>query len=271
MYHKRKVTWFSYCLMLFKGLLKGKVMKSRLYRGVVVAGLVLSSMVAHAATEWTWVLNSSPTGTDLPLPVSVMGYSAANNSTNLVATSGVGLPDMTWYSGGYGICSPSPGDPTCSSPNHAMDNNSAYESIALGFGTAVTLETMKIGWSSTDSDMSVLAYTGSGTPTPLTSLTYGNLLSNGWSLVGQYSNVVANNNTLLNTTISSSYWLIAAYNSVFQNEGWTTGNDYVKLYAVAGNTANPPPPGRVSEPTALLLMGTALFGIVGLRRRQSAN
>ena len=193
-------------------------MKSRMCRGVVVAGLVLTSMVANAATEWSWVLNSTPTGTDLPLPVSVMGYSAANNTTNLIATSGAGLPDMTWYSGGYGICSTSPGDPTCSSPNHALDNNAAYESIALGFGKAVTLDTMKIGWSSTDSDMSVLAYTGSGAPA-LASSTYGGLLSSGWSLVGQYANVVAGANTSLNTTISSSYWLIAAYNSVFQNQG----------------------------------------------------
>jgi hypothetical protein len=238
-------------------------MKFRISSMLVATGLAMVSLGAQAAAEWTWTLNSAPAGTDLPGSASVMGYSAPNNSTNLVATSGAGLPDMTWYTGGYGICSPTPGDPTCSSPNHAMDNSVAYESILLGFGKQVTLTSMSIGWYSTDSDMSVLAYTGSGTPT-LTSSSYGNLLANGWSLVGQYSDVVST--AQLNTSASSSYWLIAAYNSTFQNKGWSEGNDYVKLLSVAGNTNNPP--GRVAEPAALLLMGTALFGVAGLRRRR---
>lgn len=241
-------------------------MKFRISSMLVATGLAMVSLGAQAAAEWTWTLNSAPAGTDLPGSVSVMGYSAPNNSTNLVATSGAGLPDMTWYSGGYGICSPTPGDPTCSSPNHAMDNSVAYESILLSFGKQVTLTSMSIGWYSTDSDMSVLAYTGSGTP-PLTSSSYGNLLANGWSLVGQYSDVVST--AQLNTSTSSSYWLIAAYNSTFQNKGWSEGNDYVKLLSVAGNTNNPP--GRVTEPAALLLMGTALFGVAGLRRRRQTG
>ena len=42
------------------------------------------------------------------------------------------------------------------------------------------------------------------------------------------------------------------------------GNDYVKLYAIAGTTGGG---GKVPEPSALLLFGTGLMGLVGLRRR----
>lgn len=239
-------------------------MKSRLSHMVVMACLALSGMGVHAASEWTWVLNGSPTGADLPVSATVGGFFAPDNSTALVTKS------PYWYSGGYGICSPTPTDPNCTSPNHAIDNNSGYESVLLSFGSNVTLTSLNIGWRDTDSDMSVLAYTGGGTPT-LSGATYSGLLGSGWSLVGQYSNVptstsVSSPSLNLGSSFSSSYWLVAAYNSTFQDKGWTLGNDYVKLYAVAGNTNNPP--GKVSEPAALLLMGTALFGIVGLQRRR---
>ncbi|MBU3910109.1 MAG: PEP-CTERM sorting domain-containing protein [Gammaproteobacteria bacterium] len=251
-------------------------MKSRLSCMVVVVGMALASMSAHAAVDWTWTLNGTPTGSNLPGTASAMGYSASSNTTALVATSGSGLPDMTWYSGsGFGICSPTPGDPTCNSPNHAVDNKDAKESIVLSFGSKVTLSWLDIGWNGGyDSDLSVLAYTGTGTPVSSSS-TYSTLLANGWSLVGQYANVPVSTSLTtpslnLGTTLSSSYWMIAAYNSTFG--GACTGgacgdsNDYVKIFAVAGNTASNG--GKVPEPAALLLFGTAIAGIIGLRRRR---
>ncbi len=234
--------------------------------GAILAGLCAFS--AHAAVDWTWTLNGTPVGSNLPGATSVAGYSAPNNSAGLVSTVGAGLPDLNWYSGGYGICTTSPGDPNCSSPNHALDNNAAYESILLSFGKAVTLSWLDIGWKYSDSDLSVLAYTGTGTPV-LQGANYGGLLGSGWTLIGQYSNAPVNTSTThslsFGTDVSSSYWLIGAYNSVFQNKGWTTGNDYVKLLAVAGNTK---PPGQVSEPAAMMLLAAGLMGMWGLRRRR---
>ncbi|MDP1652066.1 MAG: exosortase-dependent surface protein XDP1 [Rhodocyclaceae bacterium] len=244
-------------------------MKSKLSYMVVVAGMALASMGAHAA--WNWQLDGTPTGTDLPGTASVMGYSASSNTAVLVATNATGLPDLNWYSGGYGICST--GDTPCGdAPEHAMDNNGYKESIVLSFvGKMVTLSSLNIGWAGADSDMSVLAYTGTGTPVSGSS-TYGNLLTNGWSLVGQYANVSTSTNLNLGTALSSSYWLIAAYNSTFGGTctGGTCGdgNDYVKLFAVAGNTS---PNGKVPEPAVLLLFGTALMGVVGLRRRRQTE
>lgn len=269
--------------------LKGSVMKSRLSCMLVAAGMAFASAGVHAAVEWTWTLNGAPSGTDLPGTSTVMGYSAANNTSQIYATGATGAPDMTWYSGsGFGICSASPGDPTCTSPNHAVDNNVAKESVVLTFAKAVTLSWLDIGWKggqdgeTPDSDISILAYTGTGSPT-LSGSTFNNsnLLSSGWSLVGQYANVSVSTSTTtpslnLGTGISSSYWMIAAYNSTFGGSCSSTAvgacsdsNDYVKIYAVAGNTTNPPPPGRVSEPASMLLLGTAMLGFVGLRRRQS--
>lgn len=254
-------------------------MKSRLSCMVAVVGMALASMSAHAAVDWTWTLNNTPVGSSLPGTTSVEGYSAASNSTALVAASATtALPDLTWYSGsGFGICSPTPGDPTCSSPNHAVDNSVGKESIMLSFQNKVNLSWLDIGWSYNDSDLSVLAYTGAGTPT-LAGSTYNSLLSNGWSLVGQYANVATSTSLTapslnLGTALSSSYWMIAAYNSTFG--GACTGgvcgdsNDYVKIFAVAGNTISNG--GKVSEPTALLLFGTALIGIAGLRRRRQSE
>jgi hypothetical protein len=267
-------------------------MKSRLSYMLMVASVAFASMGANAAVEWTWILGSStspqpqPVGIDLPGTSTVMGYSAANDTSQLVATGSVGQPDMTWYSGsGYGICSASPGDPTCTSPNHAVDNNVAKESVVLSFAKAVTLSWLDIGWNGGyDSDLSVLAYTGTGAPVFGASINNSNLLSNGWSLVGQYANVVVSTSLTtapslnLGTGISSSYWMIAAYNSKFGTSCSSTAtgacsdsNDYVKIYAVAGNTTNPPPPGRVSEPASMLLLTTAMLGIAGLRRRESVK
>lgn len=250
-------------------------MRPKLSCMVVFAGLALASMAAHAAVEWTWQLNLAPTGSNLPGTSTVVGYSAPSNTATLVATNATtSLPDLIWYGGGYGVCSI--GETDCPNPQHAMDNNGYKESIVLSFAKKVTLSWLDIGWRRTDSDLSVLAYTGTGTPVSSSS-TYSNLLANGWSLVGQYANVPTTPQTAptpsvnLGTAISSSYWMIAAYNSTFGGTctGGTCGNnnDYVKLFAVAGTTQN----GKVPEPAVLLLFGTALMGVVGLRRRRQTE
>jgi hypothetical protein len=264
-------------------------MKPRISYVAVVVGIsmALGAASARATTaDWTWTLNGMPTGSNLPSAPSAVGYSAADNSTGLTATNATPsgtLPDLNWYSGGYGVCST--GEAPCgTAPEHAMDNNGNKESILLGFGSKVTLSQITFGWTGTsdyagiDSDVSVLAYTGSGSP--ITSSTTYATLGSGWQLIGNFANVTKNTPVNLSTSVSASYWLIAAYNTFTaagspsncnESTAMCMGNDYVKLYSVAGNTAVPPPPGRVSEPSALLLFGTALMGVFGLRRREKAS
>lgn len=173
--------------------------------------------------------------------------------------------------------------PESSSPNHAMDNNGRLDAMLFSFNSSIALSSVRLGWMGTDSDITVLAWTGVGDAVAaLTSSTTGTLLGSGWSLVGSYSDLATSTSDNLNTNarainagaISSSYWLISAYNSTIGGQSWSEGNDYVKLNLVAGTftCVNSNAPGcsntQVSEPASLALVGAALLGAFGLRRRR---
>ena len=194
-------------------------------------------------------------------------------------------------------------------PEHAMDNNQRYDSILFTFTSTVTnlpvsvnLQDVQLSYptssscSTCDSDISVLAYTGGGTgvyvPTGtspnLTGATYAQMTAQGWTLVGDYSNVSSapGMTALINQTgtpyeatqSSSPYWIVAAYSPVFTTspaggacDNATTGkttttcdsqNDYVKVIALYGSSTN-----KVPEPNTLLLIGVvATVGVWGKRR-----
>lgn len=228
-----------------------------------IAMLALMSGSAGAAT-WTYS-STSPTSNS-GLTATATAFSAANNTTATITAS------TAYYGGGLGVTSQ--GEST-GSPQHSLDNNGAIETVMISFSDGVNgitsadkvnLTGADFGWVyNGDSDFSVYAYTGANSaPTPL-GLSYNNLTSNGWTLIGHYNSGGAGSKTFANAVYSSS-WLIGAFNGLGVGTGLDSGDDYFKIASVSGT------PGKkgVPEPGTLLLIGAGMFGLTRWSRRKAA-
>ena len=184
-----------------------------LLAGTLAAGNVTASD--------TWVLG----GSSATPGVSVAGYANTGGTASPSSGQTIQSAASTWYSGGgWGIKNADACSSNCVSdydlnegidPEHSVDNNGRFDMMLLSFTAAVDLDQVKMGWTSNDSDITVMAYTGLApfsAATSLVGLTYTQLLSNGWTAIGNYYNVgtTATNVNPLNKT--SSYWLVGAYN-----------------------------------------------------------
>lgn len=184
------------------------------------------------------------------------------------------------YSGGLGVTNRDNGNGDTNEsvvPEHAMDNEQRLDSILFSFTSAVKLTQVSIGWMTGDSDISVLAYTGGGDPRSngkLAGQKYSDLTTQGWKFINHYGNVgvgSVNVNNESGNGVSSSYWLIGAYNTQVAAgvSGWNASSyDYVKLASVTGDP-NGGGGGGVPEPNALLLVTTAFLGAIGARRARA--
>lgn len=270
--------------------------------GIALA-IVSSSVIA--ATDWSYNLSTqcppdnSSVGTHSSVctvsnpSLTLSGWSTATGtiSNPTAGTTFAAANIYDWgISSGLGIVAKN--ENSGSTGPHSADNRNGTDAFLLSFTNAVDLESIKIGWNGSDntgtydpgtstngllesSDISILAYTGKVPPSPsMSDASLATLTSSGWTLVGNYGQVgkLTDNTAIISSSITSSWWLISAYNASYGNNpasssgyALTTGNDYFKLLSVAGNN---PPNNKTPEPGSMVLLGAGLLGMLVLRRRR---
>jgi len=260
----------------------------RLFKLLCVLGLSTIASTAMAAQTWDFgscgntAANQTGSGTFGNSwscgGVTVYGFGGGSGAAAGTYQTANVEPHGT--SNGFGVNSQYEGiNP--SSPNHTMDNNptgNAPELLLLKFNTAVALGTVTVGWSTNDSDMTIMAYKGAlDLKTAIVGKNVSTLMGlAGWGLVQNVGDAAPDTAYGDSTTdraysfnsgnVVSSWWLISAYSSSFGAGTLDSLSDYVKVLSVASKDVSIPQGGQLPEPGTLAMAGVALLGLLGTRR-----
>lgn len=129
-------------------------------------------------------------------------------------------------------------------PEHAIDNaNSNFDMLMFTFDRAVSLDSTSIGWWQKDSDMTILAYTGTGNAADtFKGKTWGQAITTqNWS-GGHFIDVAQHGGTVASNPLelTSTSWLVGTFlepvDKLFQRFGKAIGGfgaDYVKVKSIS--------------------------------------
>jgi len=199
-------------------------------------------------------------------PYSGNGYALAETSRN---TNGGNSPGNHDFTCNGSSCSPDV-------PQHAIDNNGAYETLLFSFASAVTLSSVTLGYPTVgsqdagSSDLTIL-YCKTTAALCATSTfagkTYSQLVSSGnWGYVDLLNLSSTNDTGSTGLNNKSTLWMVGAYIADLPNQTGNDNNpDYVKIRAITTCTSVVC---AVPEPGSLALFGIAGGALwVGRRRR----
>jgi hypothetical protein len=245
----------------------------------------LSGAASAASTSWSFTSNATSSVADAGFASKVAEFSSmtytngAGNSVtmNAFANTATNAKIEAAYlnyqgSSGLGVTSrdSSSNDEVISSggsagylstPQHSFDNQGATESILFSFSSDFTLEQLDFGWTQNDSDVQVYAYTSATAFSTGTILTKDYSTLTGWTKVGDFASPT--DPRLTTNSTYSRYWLVTPGPA-------SDKLDYIKLAGVTGSYKPTTPPPAVPEPMSLALVGTALAGMIAVRRRKAA-
>jgi hypothetical protein len=203
------------------------------------------------------------------LNLTVTGYTGGNNSkiqktaVGSFGTNGLGA-ENAW------------------TPDHAVDNaNSNFDMLLFTFDQAVSLDFTSIGWWQNDSDMTVLAYTG----TDNAAGTFANktwkqaITADKWS-GGHFTDVAQKGSTAASNplALTSTSWLVGTFlepvDKLFGRFGSNvkTGADYVKVKKITVSRPTHEVPEIDGSHAALALaLLASLVACASERRRKFAK